>query len=183
MRRHAMRLLHDRHDHEWRRALRKTAAADARADCRAHERQCVPLRDLQPDHRRAAASGRNGERRWGMKSRSQRSEVEGLAASSKIKVQSSKLKEDETALSTEYSALSTELEEPERYELREPRRYQFGLDRRDVLKTLGGGILVSLVPASHIGAQQRGKGGRGGGATGGPQQIGGWLHIAEDGQI
>jgi nicotinate dehydrogenase subunit B len=118
-----------------------------------------------------------------MKSRSQRSEVEGLAASSKFKVQSSKLKEDETALSTEYSALSTELEEPERYELREPRRYQFGLDRRDVLKTLGGGILVSLVPASHIGAQQRGKGGRGGGATGGPQQIGGWLHIAEDGQI
>ncbi len=74
--------------------------------------------------------------------------------------------------------------EPERYELHEPSRYQFGFDRRDILKTLGGGVLVSLVPASQAAAQQRGKGGRGGGGgSGGPQQIGGWLHIAEDGQI
>ena len=73
--------------------------------------------------------------------------------------------------------------EPERYELRESPRYHFDLDRRDVLKALGGGIVVCLV-AGNAEAQQRGKGRGGkGGGDGGPQQIGGWLHIAEDGQI
>jgi isoquinoline 1-oxidoreductase len=72
--------------------------------------------------------------------------------------------------------------EPERYELHEPPRYHFDLDRRDILKALGGGVLISLVPASAT-AQQRGNRGRGGGSGGQPQQIGGWLHIAEDGQI
>lgn len=74
--------------------------------------------------------------------------------------------------------------EPERYELHEAPRYQFGFDRRDALTALGGGILVCLV-ANHATAQQRGGKGRGGGGGGGnrPQQIGGYLHIAEDGQI
>ena len=35
--------------------------------------------------------------------------------------------------------------EPERYELREEPRYRFEVDRRDFLKTLGGGIVVCLV--------------------------------------
>jgi nicotinate dehydrogenase subunit B len=72
--------------------------------------------------------------------------------------------------------------EPERYELLEFPRFHFDLDRRDLLKTLGGGVLISLVPASAT-AQQRGGRGRGGGTENRPQQIGGWLHIAEDGQI
>ena len=49
--------------------------------------------------------------------------------------------------------------EPERYELFESSHYRFDLDRRDVLKALGGGVLVSLVPA-HAQAQQRGGRGR-----------------------
>src|SRR5262249_17705642 len=75
--------------------------------------------------------------------------------------------------------------EPERYELREAPRYHFDLDRRDVLKALGGGVMVCLVTASSH-AQQRGGRGKGGGFGGGPSgptQIGGYLHIAEDGQI
>lgn len=73
--------------------------------------------------------------------------------------------------------------EPERYELREPPRHHFELDRRDFVKALGGGIVVCLV-ANNAGGQQRGGKGRGGGgAKSGPQQIGGWLHIGEDGQI
>ena len=74
--------------------------------------------------------------------------------------------------------------EPERYEFREQPRYHFDLDRRDVLRALGGGIAVCLV-AGNAAAQQRGKGrgGKGGFGGGGPQQIGGWLHIGEDGQI
>jgi hypothetical protein len=73
--------------------------------------------------------------------------------------------------------------EPERYELREAPRYHFDLDRRDFITALGGGLVVCLV-ARNAGAQQRGGRGRGGGGgKSGPQQIGGWLHIGEDGQI
>jgi len=73
--------------------------------------------------------------------------------------------------------------EPERYELREAPRYHFDLDRRDFITALGGGLVVCLV-ARNAGAQQRGGKGRGGGGgKSGPQQIGGWLHVGEDGQI
>jgi isoquinoline 1-oxidoreductase len=72
--------------------------------------------------------------------------------------------------------------EPERYELHEHARFHFDLDRRDILKVFGGGVLITLVPA-HVQAQQKGQRGRGGGTGGSQQQIGGWLHIAEDGQI
>jgi nicotinate dehydrogenase subunit B len=72
--------------------------------------------------------------------------------------------------------------EPERYELREAPRYHFDFDRRDVLKALGGGIAVFLV-ARSADAQQRGGRGKGGGGGNRPTQIGGYLHIAEDGQI
>lgn len=73
--------------------------------------------------------------------------------------------------------------EPERYELREAPRYHFDFDRRDVIKVLGGGIAVFLV-ARPAAAQQRGGRGKGGGGGGNrPTQIGGYLHIAEDGQI
>ena len=86
-----------------------------------------------------------------------------------------------TQPTTDNCLLSTD-SEPERYELHESPRYSFNLDRRDLLKTLGGGILISLVPA-HVEAQQKGQRGRGGSTENRPQQIGGWLHIAEDGQI
>jgi hypothetical protein len=68
--------------------------------------------------------------------------------------------------------------EPERYELREAPRYHFTPDRRDFIKTLGGGVVVCLV-ARNAGAQQRSRGRGGGGGKTAPQQIGGWLHIAD----
>jgi hypothetical protein len=43
--------------------------------------------------------------------------------------------------------------EPERYELYEGPRYHFGLDRRDFLKALSGGILVCLLAGESRGQQ------------------------------
>jgi isoquinoline 1-oxidoreductase len=50
--------------------------------------------------------------------------------------------------------------------------------RRDFLTALGGGITVLLV--EDAGAQQAGRGGRGGQM---PQDVGAWLHIGEDGVV
>jgi len=74
--------------------------------------------------------------------------------------------------------------EPERYELREGPAYHFDLDRRDFLKTLGGGILVCYL-LNSASAQPAGGGRRrgGGGGQAAPQDIGAWLHIGEDGRI
>jgi len=73
---------------------------------------------------------------------------------------------------------------PERYELFAKPKYHFDWDRRDFFRLVGGGIVVCLlVPGDADGQQPRGKGkGRFGGGGGGPQEIGGWLHIAENGQ-
>lgn len=68
--------------------------------------------------------------------------------------------------------------EPERYELAEEPRYTFEVDRRDFLRTVGGGIVVLLVLAEAE-AQPPGRG-RG---RGGPQDLAARLHIAEDGTI
>src|SRR5262249_19298855 len=74
--------------------------------------------------------------------------------------------------------------EPERYELREGPAYQFDLDRRDVLKVLGGGLLVLyLLDADHAAAQPPAGRRRGGGGQPAPQDLGAWLHIGEDGRI
>jgi isoquinoline 1-oxidoreductase len=75
--------------------------------------------------------------------------------------------------------------EPERYELREEPRYRFEVDRRDFLKTLGGGIVICLV-AGVAKAQRparRGGGGRGGRGRGVPQELQAWLHINESGEV
>ncbi len=74
--------------------------------------------------------------------------------------------------------------EPERYELREEPAYQFDYSRRDLLKTLGGGILVCYL-LDTVSAQPPGGGRRrgGGGNQAAPQDLGAWLHIGEDGQI
>lgn len=70
--------------------------------------------------------------------------------------------------------------EPERYELHESPRYSFDLDRRDLLKTLGGGLVVCLL-LDRAAAQERSGKGRGSNNT--PQQLSAWLHIDEAGQI
>jgi isoquinoline 1-oxidoreductase len=83
---------------------------------------------------------------------------------------------------------TTEIElEPERYELFAEPRYRFAPDRRDFLKTLGGGIVVGLLvdlrEAHALQPPERGRGrGRGfGGAM--PQELGAWLHIDEKGEV
>jgi nicotinate dehydrogenase subunit B len=79
--------------------------------------------------------------------------------------------------------------EPERYEFFEGPAYRFELDRRDFLKAMGGGLLVLYLldrDADDAGAQQPGGRQRGGGGRGGqsgPQDLGAWLHIGEDGRI
>jgi nicotinate dehydrogenase subunit B len=78
--------------------------------------------------------------------------------------------------------------EPERYELREEPRYRFEVDRRDFLKTLGGGIVVCLVAdvAGVARAQRparRGGGGRGGRRGSVSQEVQAWLHINESGEV
>jgi isoquinoline 1-oxidoreductase len=73
--------------------------------------------------------------------------------------------------------------EPDRYELAAGPLYQFGLSRRDLFRTVSGGILV-LVTLPALGATPQESGGgqrRGGGSQ--PQEIGGWLQIGEDGSI
>jgi len=71
--------------------------------------------------------------------------------------------------------------EPERYELFESSRYDFNVERREFLKVLGGGIVVCLMLHSTD-AQVPGRG-RSRGGESAPQELGAWLHIAEDGQI
>ena len=68
---------------------------------------------------------------------------------------------------------------PERYELREAPAYRFELDRRAFVKLVGGGLVVFLAPDGAA-AQESGR--RGGGEDH-PQEIGAWLHLAEDGTI
>lgn len=72
--------------------------------------------------------------------------------------------------------------EPERYELTEHARYTFAFDRRDFLRTLGGGIAVVLiVPRAR--AQESGGGRRGNFGEAMPADLGAWLHIGEDGRV
>ncbi len=55
---------------------------------------------------------------------------------------------------------------------------QFELSRREVLKALGGGLLLLVSPASAL---VQGRGRRGGGAQS-PQVVSAWLHIGADGK-
>src|SRR5207247_7558183 len=65
---------------------------------------------------------------------------------------------------------------PERYELFEKPRYHFELDRRQILKLFGGGIvlMVSLPQLSAPQAPARDQV---------SQEIGAWIHIDRDGKI
>jgi isoquinoline 1-oxidoreductase len=73
--------------------------------------------------------------------------------------------------------------EPERYELFAGPAAPFDLDRREFLRTLGGGLLV-LCLLREATAQQPGQGGRRrGGGEPVPREVDGWLHIDEDGTV
>jgi len=77
--------------------------------------------------------------------------------------------------------------EPERYELfAEPAyHFNFDLDRRDFFKWLGGG-LVLVFTIDALASQESGRqaeSGRRAVNQSTPKEIGGWLHVAEDGSI
>jgi len=72
--------------------------------------------------------------------------------------------------------------EPERYELLSEAMRRTRVGRREFCKLLGGGIVV-LVLLDEVLAQEAGGGRRSRGGRGVPQEIGAWLHIAEDGQV
>jgi len=71
--------------------------------------------------------------------------------------------------------------EPERYEFREPPAYDFGLQRRDFFKLLGGGVAVFLIARNAPALpQESGRGFRGEEL---PRDISAWLHIGESGAV
>jgi len=73
--------------------------------------------------------------------------------------------------------------EPERYELHTGPAYTFDLNRREMFKLLGGGIVILSI-ISDASAQESGGGWpRGGSAPRAPQEIGAWLHIGDNGAI
>ena len=71
--------------------------------------------------------------------------------------------------------------EPERYELRARPAYYFEVDRREFFKFMGAGILV-VCALKGVRAQESGSGKRRSGEEL-PQDIGGWLHIGENGIV
>ena len=77
--------------------------------------------------------------------------------------------------------------EVERYELFEEPTYLFNLEleRRDFFKLLGGGLVLvfTLDALASQEGRQEGESGRRGGNNATPKEIGGWLHIGEDGSI
>ena len=78
--------------------------------------------------------------------------------------------------------------EVERYELFAEPEYHFNLEleRRDFFKLLGGGLVLVFTLdafASQESGRQEGESGRRGQSNSGPKEIGGWLHIGEDGLI
>lgn len=72
--------------------------------------------------------------------------------------------------------------EPERYELDESPTYRFAVDRRQFLGSLAVGLVV-LFLLEDAPAQESGGGRRRGGGGDVPQEIGAWLHVAEDGKV
>jgi len=71
--------------------------------------------------------------------------------------------------------------EPERYELRAAPAYCFEVGRREFFKFMGAGILI-VCALKGVHGQESGTGKRRSG-EGLPQDIGGWLHIGENGTV
>ncbi|WP_169980710.1 xanthine dehydrogenase family protein molybdopterin-binding subunit [Tautonia rosea] len=81
-----------------------------------------------------------------------------------------------------FGELEFELE-PERYELLSGLA-SIELDRRDFLRSLGGGLVVlCLLGRAEAQEARRGRGQSGGGSGAEPREIGAWLQIGEDGGI
>ncbi len=59
------------------------------------------------------------------------------------------------------------------------RLHRFQLDRRDLLKALGGGLLVSLAGVPALGQES----GRRSGGHELPQDVSAWIHIGADGKV
>jgi len=72
--------------------------------------------------------------------------------------------------------------EPERYELFTGPAYRFELERRDLFKLLGGGLLFVLFFDGEALAQESGRT-QGFRADARPTELAAWLHIAEDGTV
>src|ERR1700680_2508065 len=72
--------------------------------------------------------------------------------------------------------------EPERYELFTGPTYRFDLERRDLFKLLGGGLLFVLFFDGEAIAQESGRT-QGFRADARPAELAAWLHIAEDGTV
>ena len=70
--------------------------------------------------------------------------------------------------------------EAERYELFEGPAYQFGLERRDFFKLLGGGLVFLLALDTSATAQESGRARP---SETLPQNVGAWLHIGDDGAV
>jgi nicotinate dehydrogenase subunit B len=70
--------------------------------------------------------------------------------------------------------------EPERYELASEAPYRFELQRRELLKLIGGGLIVGVI-AERSAAQESGRGGPG--VEDVPDEIGAWLQVDEQGRI
>jgi len=72
--------------------------------------------------------------------------------------------------------------EPERYEFRAVPMHQFALERRDFFKLLGAGLAVFAIAKGAPG-QETAPRGLGFHEEDWPKEIGGWLHIGEDGSV
>jgi nicotinate dehydrogenase subunit B len=70
--------------------------------------------------------------------------------------------------------------EVERYELSAGARYHFEFDRRDFLKTLGGGLAVLLVAPRLAAGQESGRAAFGDRM---PAAVSAWLHVGPDGAV
>ena len=64
--------------------------------------------------------------------------------------------------------------EPERYELHEAGAWE--LDRRQFFRIAGGGVIVALLLGDSAFGQRPGR-------AAGPKEVGGWLHVGEDGVV
>jgi CO/xanthine dehydrogenase Mo-binding subunit len=64
--------------------------------------------------------------------------------------------------------------EPERYELHEAGAWE--LDRRQFFRITGGGVIVALLLGDNAFGQRPGR-------ASGPKEVGGWLHVGEDGVV
>jgi isoquinoline 1-oxidoreductase len=71
--------------------------------------------------------------------------------------------------------------EPERYELDADASYRFALGRRDMLKLVGGGVLIGVFLDPVARAQESGRTGRGSDET--PQDVAAWVHVDETGAV